>query len=358
MKKIGYVTASPAEFIIHQRFGKMRHLERGGSLWKWPLLDHYYLVPATTNSISFAADQITAENQGVEVSGFAIWKINEPERTAANFDFADATTALAQISANLKDVVESAIRHQVAKMTMDDVLRKRGSIILQLKQELAYIAEQWGIAIETVEIKNVRIMSTQLFANMQAKFRDEVRLESETSALATEKQIAEQRYAQREQLALREQELHRRELERKTEMDRLAATAAADLETLKRVQRKEATIADSAAQIETASAETRKKKEVLRLEVQVVAAARKVQQARAVVETELKQHQAKIDEVNDTMVRRGIDTGNRADAALALVKQLPSIASSLNIKELNITEDAVAGAARALTAYLKKPTTA
>src|ERR1700722_18590173 len=94
MKKFGYITTSPAEFVIHQRLGKMRERGRGVSVWNWPFIDRYYILPATTNSISFAADQITAENQGVEVSGFAIWKISAPERTITSFEFDDTNSAI------------------------------------------------------------------------------------------------------------------------------------------------------------------------------------------------------------------------------------------------------------------------
>jgi hypothetical protein len=354
MKRIGYITTSPAEFVIHQRFGKVRRQGRGISVWKWPLIDQYYILPATTNSISFAADQITAENQGVEVSGFAIWKISAPERTITSFDFDGTTKAVEKIGDNLKNVVESAIRHQVANMTIEDVLRKRGSIILQLKEELAYIAEQWGIAIETVEIKNVRIMSQQVFATMQARFRDAVRLESETSSLETEKQIAESRYTQREQLALREQESHRRESERKAEMDRIAATVAAELEVLKRTQRKEAAVAEFALQMETAGAEAQQKKEVLRLDQQVIAVQREVQEQRFEAETEIKKHQVALGEMDDALARRRVETANLADAMLALVNHLPAVAGALKVNELNITEDTVSQLGRALAGLLKK----
>jgi flotillin len=354
MKKFGYITASPAEFVIQQRLGKIRQRGRGISVWKWPLIDRTYVLPATTNSISFSADQITAENQGVEVSGFAIWKISAPERTITGFDFNGTDSAIGKIGVNLKDVVESAIRHQVANMTIEDVLRKRGSIILQLKQELAYIAEQWGIAIETVEIKNVRIMSQQVFSNMQAKFRDAMRLESETSALETEKRISETRYAQREELAFREQDFHRREVERKAEMDRLAATTAAELAVLERSQRQEAAIAEFASQIETARAETLKKKAILRLEQQVVAVEREVEEERFEAEAESKKHDVELGEMDETMARRRIETANAADLALALVNHLPAIAGALQIKELNLTEDTVTCLGRALSELLYK----
>ncbi|HEY5741299.1 MAG TPA: hypothetical protein VIS99_02055, partial [Terrimicrobiaceae bacterium] len=75
------------------------------------------------------------------------------------------------------------------------------SIIRQLKDEMAYVAGLWGIGVETVEIKSVRILSRQLFENLQAPFRNAMRLESEQSAIETERRLAEQRTAQQEELA-------------------------------------------------------------------------------------------------------------------------------------------------------------
>ena len=213
MKTVGIVNVGPAEFAIHQRMGKIRHLGRGISFFKLPWIDRYTIIPSSTQTIQFKADQITAENQGVEISGFAVWRVFDAGKAAANFDFTEAEAALSTIGNALQDVVESAIRHQVARMTIEDVLRKRGSIILQLKDEMAYVAGLWGIAVETVEIKSVRILSRQLFENLQAPFRNALRLESEQSAIETEKRLAEQRTVQQEELARQKHELEIRRIE-------------------------------------------------------------------------------------------------------------------------------------------------
>jgi flotillin len=178
-------------------------------------------------------------NQGVEVAGFGVWKIGDPEKAAASFDFSDSAAALASIGQNLRNVVESAIRHQVANMTIEDAIRKRGTIILQLKSELAYIAGQWGLVIETVEIRNIKVLSVQLFAHMQASFRDRMRLDSDTSALLTEKRLAEHRLAQKEEMALQEREFERRDLERKSEAERLKIAADSQLRALRLDQQRE-----------------------------------------------------------------------------------------------------------------------
>jgi regulator of protease activity HflC (stomatin/prohibitin superfamily) len=213
MKAIGIVNASPAEFVIHQRLGRIRNLGRGVSFFKLPWIDRYTIIPSSTRTIQFKADQITAENQGVEISGFAVWRVTDAGKAAANVDFTDAEAALSAIGGALQDVVESAIRHQVARMTIEDTLRKRGSIILQLKDEMAYVAGLWGIAVETVEIKSVRILSRQLFENLQAPFRNAQRFESEQSSIETEKRLAEQRTAQQEELARQKHQLEIRKIE-------------------------------------------------------------------------------------------------------------------------------------------------
>ncbi len=310
MKRIGYIIASPAEFALHRRFGKTRRAGRGLGFFKLPLIDRYYLIPATAQSVSFAADQITAENQGVEVAGFAVWKVGDPEKASASFDFTDPAAALALIGGNLKNVVESAIRHQAANMTMNDVLRKRGTIILRLKEELAYIAEQWGLIIETVEIRNVRVLSAQLFTQMQARFRDATRLESEMSGLETERQLAGLRLAQREELAVREREFQRRELDRGTENERAKIAAENALK---------------AARLES--------------ETDTVRVERALHEARAVLETARQEHRAALGVIDDDLKRRQIETANVENQTLALVKSLPAVAASLQIHELHLGDD-------------------
>ena len=309
-RRYGFIMAGPSEYAVHRRCGRTLRIGRGISFIALPLLDRYYLIPSTAKSVSFAADQITAENQGVEVAGFAIWRISDPERASTCFDFADNQAALAAIGDNLRQVVESAIRHQVANMSIDDVLRKRGSIILQLKRELAYMAEQWGLGIETVEIRTVRVLSEQLFCQMQARFRDAMRLDSETSGLETERQLAERRLAHKEEMARKQQEFERNELARSVEAQRAKLEADAQVQTCRSNQ-----------QLELAASEQR------------------LQAAQAALETGRKRHQAAMAAIEDETHRIHIATANTEDRALALVKQLPAALGALNISDLRLGDD-------------------
>jgi regulator of protease activity HflC (stomatin/prohibitin superfamily) len=325
-RRFGYIVAGPAEFAIHRRRGRTRKVGLGISLFCLPLIDRCYLVPSTAQSISFAADQITAENQGVEVGGFAVWKVGDPEKAAASFEFSSSAAALASNSENLRNVVESAIRHQVANMTIEDALQKRGSIILQLKNELTYIAGRCGLVIETVEIRNVKILSSQLFAQMQAPFRDKMRLDSETSTLLTEKRLAEHRLAQKEEIAQREREFEQRDLERKSEAARIKIAADSQLQAFRLEQRRE-----------------------------LVAREGSLHAAQAVLEAERHRHQAALAAIEDERRRRQIETSNLESRDLVLARQMAAALGALKVHELNLGDTSLSGLLCSLHRLLEEP---
>jgi hypothetical protein len=322
-KRFGYIIAGPAEFAIHRRGGRTRKTGRGISFLCLPLIDRYYLIPSSAQNLTFAADQITAENQGVEIAGFAVWQINDPDKAGACFDFSDSAAALASIGENLRNVVESAIRHQVANMTIENAIRKRGTIILELKKELAYMAGQWGLVIETVEIRSVKVLSAQLFGQMQAPFRDKMRLEAETSGLQTEQQLAEQRLAQREEIALKQREFERRELERKSEAERLKIATDSQLQAIRLEHQRE-----------------------------LVAREQDLHTAQSTLETERQHHKAALAAIEDETRRRQIETSNTEDRTLALVKQMPAALGALKVNELNLGNASLRALVRSLSVAL------
>ena len=217
MKSFYFVTVNPSDYAIVFKNGNVVKEGRGFRFFCTPGMQ-YVIIPGKVKNITFVADQISKENQGVEVSGFAIWKVGDPKKIYQHFDFKEESDTLEQVSNFLKDVVESAIRHMVANMTIEEVLRKRGTIILQLKEELKYISEEWGIVVETIEIKNVRILSKTLFDNMQAQFRNNVRLEAETNSIETERQIEEQKILVGDQTKIIRQKSEMADRERKKQL--------------------------------------------------------------------------------------------------------------------------------------------
>lgn len=306
----GYFTASPAQYGVARRFGRVRRRGPGISALILPVIDRWEIVPCSSNRITFCAEQITAENQGVQVNGFAVWKIGDPEKAGQCYDFDDERVAIEALGENLRDVVESTIRHRVANMPLEEVLRKRGSIILQLKEETAYMASQWGVTVETVEIREVLILSKKLFEQMQAGYRNAMRLKSETSALETDQAIQERKLAQEEELALLQQDAAKRDLERSAEMKRLTATEQAALDDFRR-------------EIEVAAIPKENGLRVLRA-------------AQDLAKAEDKERVAAIE---DRVERALLATRNSEDRLVATIRELGTAVAGMRVNTLNLGED-------------------
>lgn len=224
LNRIGLVAASPAEYLVLQRRGRLRFPGRGAAAWVIPGLDRTYLIPSTVQSAAFLADQITVENQGVEIGGFALWSVTDPARAIEAVDFTDPAGGLERLGEQLRAVLEAAMTHL-------------------LGDELAAIAERWGLAIAAVEIRSVQVLSKQLFENMQAKYRDTQRLESARSAMETEEAIARARAADRETAAMRDLAFRLAEIEREEEARRQEIARDQRLEEAKEAARREREIA-------------------------------------------------------------------------------------------------------------------
>jgi hypothetical protein len=183
------------------------------------------------------------ENQGVEIGGFALWNVADPARAIESVDFTDPVAGLDRLGEQLRAVLEASIRREVANLTLEQVLRQRAAMTHLLGDELAGIAQRWGLAVAAVEIRSVQVLSKQLFENLQAKFRDAQRLESARSAMETDEAIARARAADREAAATRDLAFRLAETARDEEARRQEIARDQRLEEAKETARREREIA-------------------------------------------------------------------------------------------------------------------
>ena len=288
--------------------------------------EQYVIIPTSVNRITFATDQITLENQGVEISGFAIWRIDKPNQSYRHFNFQDAPKAIETINHFLKDVVDSAIRHKVSNMGIEDVLRKRGSIILELKKELEYMANLWGLNIETIEIREVRIMSNKLFHNMQAKYRNQIRLESEKSTLDVEEAIIKNKSEQKKRIEIIEEAEKKRALQRETDFELMNIANQEKIQKFKIEN-----------DIKLQALKEEKQQRLNELSTETLKSDKALLEAQMQVATLKNEHQNALAKANLATKKEQYEVENLQNAHLLLYQNLPEIAKHLNLKEVNIT---------------------
>jgi flotillin len=200
-KKWGWISARPSEFLVHMRRGKlMPSSGQGASCFKWPG-DSVAIVPTTIQKLRFSADQVTNEKVGVEVTGLAVYRIAEPMIAFRMLNFSFPERAQEKLEEMLVEMFVGAARRLVANLTVEECLvRRKEGIAQELMREIAPVVsgsgrldddtdKGWGVVIDTIEIQDVRVLSSAVFSNMQARFRQEQEQKAREASLQTERAI-------------------------------------------------------------------------------------------------------------------------------------------------------------------------
>ncbi|MFX1412399.1 MAG: SPFH domain-containing protein, partial [Promethearchaeota archaeon] len=156
------------QFVIHLRNGKVKSAGLGGRIWLLPLIDEYIVIPTTSiQTILEAHEQVVSmEYQNISIVGMLIWKVIDPEK---------AFSAVSWISRDdhyvekiLKNAAEAIIRTTCANMPLEKIIRERREIIEHVSKELHELTADWGLVIESIEIREVNILEPELKRNMEA----------------------------------------------------------------------------------------------------------------------------------------------------------------------------------------------
>jgi len=206
LKRWGWVAARPSEYLVCTRNGLIdrKRSGQGARVFKWPW-QSIAIVPTTLQRIEFTADQITRERVGVSVTGIAVYRIVEPLLAFRVLNFSFGEAASEKLAATLREMFVGSARRLVANLSLDDCLsRRKEAIAGYLMQEIAPIVggegalddtttRGWGVVIDTIEIQQVRILSQQVFAHLQAPFRAEIAARAELAELDRQRQLADSR---------------------------------------------------------------------------------------------------------------------------------------------------------------------
>jgi flotillin len=261
-KRWGIVTAKPSEYLVHMRGGRVRRRStgQGASCFKLPW-DSVAVIPTTINRLQFTADQVTLEKVGMRVTGLAVYRIVEPEIAFRMLNFSYAERASQKLADIMREMFVGATRRHVANLRVEDVMtRRKDAIAGELMAELAPVLDGrgrvddstsmgWGVVLDTVEIQDVRVLSEEVFANMQATYRAELAARAREAELEREATVAarEAEHERALEKARLEAEAERRRLRaaaesRSTEIElaeegkRAALRAAAERATIEREQ--------------------------------------------------------------------------------------------------------------------------
>lgn len=316
-----FEAALPNEYLVPIGSRKGRPV-LGGRRFRWFGFRKFLRIPASIQTLQFATDNANVDFQGLGIEGFANWQINveNPATAIATLDLFDEDNPMARTNEELQLICVEAVRHVIANMTIAEAHRKKEDIAQELKRQLQQIESRWGIVFHHVGIRHVKVMSASVFNDLQAEYRNQLRLNSAKTRISTDRQIAAEENQQREETGMgalaTDRKLGTADLENKTFLRQ------ADLNAQQDLARKENELSLTRMDLEAA---LKRDHEIPLIEVQTrLAELRKY----------LEQHQ-----LETQRLRREIEQ-TYSDPAIAakLLDLLPEIAASLKIEHYTVMD--------------------
>lgn len=209
LRGIFFETALPNEYLVVVGTGKIEPV-LGGK--KFKLFKKILRVPAYVQRLYFKTDNANIHYQGIAIEGYASWRINPkcPEIAISTLDFFDEYDPMQKTNEDLKTICIEAVRHVIANMTIEDAIRKKDEIAENLKIQLKSIEEKWGIVFDNVGIEKVSVMSSKVFEDLQAEYRNQLRLSSAKHKLNVDKEISSSENIVKEQIVFQKLESERK----------------------------------------------------------------------------------------------------------------------------------------------------
>eukprot|EP00483_Globobulimina_turgida_P011488 UN11510 len=194
--KTRFVSAQPNEWLLVIKDGELGKCGIGISVFRgWN--ETVVTFPSLLNKVTFVAQQVSKEMQGVELSGFIIWVVNREEQCPlkAYKNIRDLTDLQpnSEVNMHIKSMAESIVRHQIANLSINEVISQRKKVRDRITGDMQAILSGWGIWLETVEITEVKILSNSLFNDLQQPFRSSTRQMAEKIRIDTDHDLQEKR---------------------------------------------------------------------------------------------------------------------------------------------------------------------
>jgi len=156
------------EYVIHFRRGKVKRAGTGGTVVLWPIFDEVVVIPTTVQQTLLEAREkvVSHEYQDVALTAFVFWRVTNPEISYSKVSW--NPTRSDYVEKAIKNATEAIIRTTCANMKIEQIIRNRMEIIKNVTSELHHLAGDWGITIESIEIRDVEVLDQRLKDNLEA----------------------------------------------------------------------------------------------------------------------------------------------------------------------------------------------
>jgi regulator of protease activity HflC (stomatin/prohibitin superfamily) len=168
----------------HYRFGKPTSEKpiTGRRCIVIPYVDQLVMIDQRIQQSSLDnISVLTKERQSMQISAMIVWKSENAAMTIENIKPED-------IQPTCFKIMESVIKNECAKMTVDEILENRIKLAQNLSCTLKETTDTWGLKISSVNISSLTVTNEKFMRNMALP--KEIEIERQASLAEIEKNLS------------------------------------------------------------------------------------------------------------------------------------------------------------------------
>ncbi|TAL47149.1 slipin family protein [archaeon] len=137
------------EEAIVLRLGKFNRINKEGLFYVFPIIEKAFRVDKRVITSSFNAEQtLTKDNVPVDVDAILFWRVISPKNAVINVKDYGGSVLFAS---------QTALRDVIGRTILSEMLSNREDLDTKLKKIIDNKVSDWGVNVQSVEIREVRI---------------------------------------------------------------------------------------------------------------------------------------------------------------------------------------------------------
>lgn len=134
------------------RLGRIVKEKQPGLRFLIPVIDRIVKVPLRIVTMPVPSQKIiTKDNVSIDVAAVAYYQV---------VDATKSLIAIQNVSSAVNQIAQTTVRNIVGQFTLDEVLSETIKINKKVKDIIDIHTEAWGVAVKTVEIKDIQLPET------------------------------------------------------------------------------------------------------------------------------------------------------------------------------------------------------
>lgn len=177
-----FIKATPSQFIMHFRGGKLRRSGTGLAFFYFTPSSSIVVVPVGSGDAPFIFNEITADFQAITIQGQLTYRVQDPQRLASLLNYTVNGSRLLYVSEDpqklpqrLINLLQVLVRAEIQKLPLKDAIHSTDSVASEVTARISQVNELTALGVEVLGLAIQAIRPIPEMARaLEAEAREEL----------------------------------------------------------------------------------------------------------------------------------------------------------------------------------------